>query len=62
MKYEDDTEIVRHLYLATFSRLPNDDEMNNALQYLGTRRFQRRKAVEDLAWSLMNSFEFIFNH
>ena len=62
LKHEDDTEIVRHLYLATFSRLPNDDEMNNALQYLGTRRFQRRKAVEDLAWSLMNSFEFIFNH
>ena len=62
LKHEDDTEIVRQLYLAAFSRLPNKDEMNNARQYLGTRRFQRRKAVEDLAWSLMNSFEFIFNH
>ena len=62
MKHEDDADIVRQLYLSTFSRPPSHDEMDTALQYLGTRRFQRRKAVEDLAWSLMNSLEFIFNH
>ena len=47
---------------APFSRQPSHDEMDTALQYLGTRRFQRRKAIEDLTWSLMNSLEFIFNH
>ena len=62
VKHEDDADIVRQLYLSTFSRHPSHDEMDTALQYLGTRRFQRRKAVEDLAWSLMNSLEFIFNH
>ena len=62
MKHEDDVDIVRQLYLSTFSRPPNRGEMDTALQYLGTRRFQRRKAVEDLTWSLMNSLEFIFNH
>ena len=62
LKHEDDADIVRQLYLSTFSRPPSHDEMDTALQYLGTRRFQRRKAVEDLAWSLMNSLEFIFNH
>ena len=62
LKHEDDADIVRELYLSTFSRPPSRDEMDTALQYLGTRRFQRRKAVEDLTWSLMNSLEFIFNH
>ncbi len=62
VKHNDDSEIVRRLYLGTFSRPPSREEMSNALQYLGSRRFQRRKAVEDLAWSLMNSLEFIFNH
>ncbi len=62
LEHEDDADIVRQLYLSAFSRSPSRDEMNTGLQYLGSRRFQRRKAVEDLAWSLMNSFEFIFNH
>ena len=62
LKHEDDADIVRQLYLSTFSRPPSRDEMNTGLQYLGSRRFQRRRAAEDLAWSLMNSLEFIFNH
>jgi len=32
------------------------------VQHLGSRRFQRQKAVEDLVWAMMNSVEFIFNH
>ena len=61
-RHEDDGAVVEHLYLATFSRRPTEEELGNALEYLGSRRFNRRKAVEDLAWSLMNSLEFIFNH
>ena len=60
--HSDDGALVEQLYLATFSRRPTPVELGNALEYLGSRRFQRRKAVEDLAWSLMNSVEFIFNH
>ena len=61
-KHADDGALVEQLYLAAFSRRPTREELGNALEYLGSRRFQRRKAVEDLAWSLMNSLEFIFNH
>ena len=61
-KHADDGALVEQLYLAAFSRRPTPEELGNALEYLGSRRFQRRKAVEDLAWSLMNSLEFIFNH
>jgi len=61
-RHEDNGALVEHIYLATFSRRPTEEELGNALEYLGSRRFNRRKAVEDLAWSLMNSLEFIFNH
>ena len=33
-----------------------------ALEYLGQRKDARQKAAEDLAWSLLNSLEFVFNH
>jgi hypothetical protein len=30
--------------------------------YLHSNATQRRQAAEDLAWSLMNTLEFVFNH
>jgi len=33
-----------------------------ALDYFARDPSQRRPAAEDLAWSLMNSLEFVFNH
>ncbi len=61
-RQKNDASLVRELYLTVFSRLPSDTEQERAEQYLGSRRFQRQKAAEDLVWAMMNSVEFIFNH
>lgn len=56
----DDQALVDELYLAFFSRLPTEEERANATGYLQSR--QRPGAAEDLAWSMLNSLEFLFNH
>ena len=54
--------MARQLYLTIYNREPNVAERDRATQHLGSRRAHRRKAVEDLAWAMLNSVEFIFNH
>ncbi len=54
-------QAVEELYLAAFSRLPTPAERQQALAYLG-RQADGRKGLEDLAWALLNSREFMFNH
>jgi hypothetical protein len=58
----DDASVVESLYLAAFSRLPGEPEKLAAVQHLDSHGAQRRRAIEDLAWSLLNSLEFVFNH
>jgi len=58
----DDNRVVEELYLACYSRLPDDGEKKYAVSHLASHASERRKAIEDLAWSLMNSLEFTFNH
>ena len=58
-------DLVDELYVTFFSRFPTDAERRVCLQYFETlvdREPGRRQAAEDLAWSLLNSLEFIFNH
>jgi hypothetical protein len=57
-----DAALVEELYLTFYSRFPKDNEKAVALQYLGKDPRKRQQSTEDLAWSLMNSLEFIFNH
>jgi hypothetical protein len=57
-----DGPLFEELYLTFFSRLPQEKERQAALAYLQENKANRREAVEDLAWSLVNSLEFIFNH
>lgn len=56
-----DDELADELYLTFYSRFPTSDERRLAADYLASAP-DRRKAAEDLAWSLMNSLEFVFNH
>lgn len=56
-----DESLVEELFLTIFSRLPQDHERQTALAYLREHRSKRREAVEDLAWSMVNSLEFLFN-
>lgn len=58
----DDAKIVDELYLIYFSRFPKTAEKQAAVAHLKRRAAKRRQAVEDLAWALLNSVEFRFNH
>ena len=58
--HRDNTQLVDELYLAFYGRRPTEQEVNNAVNYL-TNGTDRKTAVEDLGWSLLNSYEFLFN-
>ncbi len=57
-----DAELAEELYLTFYSRHPTADEEKIAVDYLKKNAGHRIEATEDLAWSLMNSLEFVFNH
>ena len=57
-----DVEVLDHLYLAAFSRRPTAAERELLLKQLDVRRDQRRQALDDMAWALLTSKEFMFNH
>ena len=56
-----DREIVRELYLAALSRYPTAEE-ETRLQALIEGAPSRRKGVENLAWGLLASRQFTYNH
>jgi hypothetical protein len=59
----DDDQLVEELYLTFFARTPDDAERSRARSHLEKAGAgKRRAAAEDLAWSMMNSLEFVFNH
>jgi hypothetical protein len=58
----DDAKLVEELYLTFFARLPVKAESEVATSHLKARAATRRQAVEDLAWAMLNSTEFLFNH
>jgi Protein of unknown function (DUF1553)/Protein of unknown function (DUF1549) len=56
-----DGEVVAELYLRTVTRAPSPAE-NTGWSAMLARASDRREAVEDLLWTLLNSLEFGFNH
>ncbi|HUG70105.1 MAG TPA: DUF1549 and DUF1553 domain-containing protein [Pirellulaceae bacterium] len=54
--------IIDELYLGMLSRLPTGDERTLMLQAFDGTDVDRRAAVEDVQWALLNSKEFMFNH
>jgi hypothetical protein len=58
----DDAALAEELYLTFYSRYPTEKEKKVAVEYLKKNGDKRREAAEDLAWSLMNTLEFVFNH
>jgi hypothetical protein len=56
-----DDKLVEELTLTFFARFPTDEERRIATGHL-TKAKERRVAVEDLAWGMMNSLEFLFKH
>jgi len=64
-----DEAIINHLYLAALSRRPEKEEVNRLLAVMNESKDAaknagdvRRQAVEDLAWAVLTSKEFLFNH
>ena len=53
--------IARELYLVALSREPNASELAAAVKHVADAP-DRRQAVEDLGWVLINSKEFLFRH
>ncbi len=53
-----DREILQTLYWTALSRQPSGEELNAGSRVISTSN-DRRRALEDIAWSLMNSNEFL---
>ena len=59
--YEDNEIAIQRLYLTFFNRYGDKQEIATAVQYMG-QGSNRRQSLEDIAWSMLNSLEFLFNH
>jgi hypothetical protein len=67
-----DNRMIDQLYLSAFSRLPSNDERRAMIEQLSkakmasgppdAQRESRKQAVEDMAWAILTSKEFLFNH
>jgi hypothetical protein len=56
-----DDEIINELYLAALSRRPVAAELDAAKKHIATNS-DRKLAMEDIGWALLNSKEFLFQH
>jgi hypothetical protein len=55
------TNCIEQLYMASVSREPTESEMNIALNYCDAKS-DKKVALQDITWVLINSKEFIYNH
>jgi len=54
--------MAKEMYIAVLSRLPEKEEAIWITDYLVRNEPRRTAALADLAWALLNSAEFTFNH
>ena len=59
--HESNEQIIENVYWAALSRPPSDEESNAALRLLNESE-SRLEGLQDIAWALLNSKEFIFRH
>lgn len=55
------TDRINELYLSAFTRHPHDRELETTVEYVESQD-DKRKALEDVLWTIVNSKEFLFNH
>ena len=55
-------DVIDDLYLSIYARFPTDDEKSATAGFLTENADERRKAVQDLMWAMLNTPEFIFKH
>jgi hypothetical protein len=56
-----DDEIINELYLAALARKPAAAELEAAKKHIAGNT-DRKLAMEDIGWALLNSKEFLFQH
>ena len=56
-----DDEIIGSLYLAALARTPSAEEMTASKTHIAAQT-DRRQALEDVGWAILNSKEFLFQH
>jgi hypothetical protein len=54
-------EVIEELYLGAHSRRPSAAELQTTASYVESQE-DKRKALEDVLWTILNSKEFSFNH
>lgn len=61
-KLADPKAVAEELYLSVLTRRPSQEEANDVTGYLKDRTKDRLAALQEIAWALMTSAEFRFNH
>ncbi len=61
-KLDQSPAIAEELYLSVLTRHPTDEEVADVAAYLQGRPKDRVKALGEIAWALLTSAEFRFNH
>jgi hypothetical protein len=61
-KLSDPSSVAEELYLSVYSRRPAEEERAEVARYLAQRGKERTQAIQELAWALLASTEFRFNH
>jgi hypothetical protein len=59
---KDAAAVAEELYLSALTRLPTDEERKEVAEFLRGRTDDRSAALQELAWALLASAEFRFNH
>ena len=58
----DEAATVEAVFLTVMNRMPTSKESETFTQFLVDKNSNRREAVSDIYWALMNSTEFSWNH
>jgi hypothetical protein len=58
----DNTSIAEEVYLSLYSRRPTEEERAEVGRYITQRGKERVPALQEMAWALLASTEFRFNH
>jgi hypothetical protein len=62
LKLQDAQTVTEELYLSVLTRRPSEEERKEVAGYLKARSQDRLAALQELAWALLASAEFRFNH